>query len=385
MLMKAQPHARAGTNQSHSPAPTGFLQRKCACRGSSSVHGTCPACREEMNRPREAMGESRQESVPPIVNEALQSPGQPLDSATRAVMEPRFGHDFSRVRVHLNARAAESARAVGALAYTAGHDIVFGDQQYAPDSPEGRRLIAHELTHVVQQGAGVLSASSQSHNPSSVEAPEKQAEENARRIMRGEVSTAIQPNLSPHMQRQEEGAPAPSEPSRAPELEGKHFDTKANIEDLAGILWHETRGKHPHEAVAIGWIAINRLLILNTTKVSSLIGGNQFASLAGAPLMMKLQAQMLLSGQYEDPTNGSFFYVAPQIMPDRANRGCCDKQPGPCNTKRFQSGVDCAGGLQEVPGTDPPQERFFPSFATADKRQPQPDGTDPMQIQVYRK
>jgi hypothetical protein len=331
------------------------------------------------------MGESRHESVPPIVNETLQSPGQPLDSATRAFMEPRFGHDFSRVRVHLNPRAAESARAVGALAYTVGHDIVFGNQQYAPDSPEGRRLIAHELTHVVQQGASALGASRQSESPSSVEAPERQAEENARRIVRGEVPSAIQPNLSPRMQREDEGAPAPAEPSRAPELEGKHFDTKANIEDLAGILWHETRGKHPHEAVAIGWVAINRLLTLNTTKVSSLIGGNQFASLAGAPLAMKLQAQMLLSGQYEDPTNGSFFYVAPQIMPDRANPGCCDKQPGPCNTKRFQSGVDCAGKLQEVPGTDPPQERFFPSFATADKRQPQPDGTDPMQIQVYRK
>src|SRR5262245_18053412 len=209
MLMKAQPHARAGTNQSHSPAPTGFLQRKCACRGSSSVHGTCPACREEMNRPREAMGESRQESVPPIVNEALQSPGQPLDSATRAFMEPRFGHDFSRVRVHLSARAAESARAVGALAYTVGHDIVFGNQEYAPDSSEGRRLIAHELTHVVQQGAGALRASRHSEGTSSVEAPENQAEENVRRIVRGEVPSAIQPNLSPRMQKQDEGAPAP--------------------------------------------------------------------------------------------------------------------------------------------------------------------------------
>jgi hypothetical protein len=338
-----------------------------------------------VNRPREATDDGRHESVPPIVHQVLQSPGQPLDSATRSFMEPRFGHDFGRVKVHLNARAAESARAVGALAYTVGQDIVFGNQQYAPDRPEGRRLIAHELTHVVQQGAGALSASSQSRSPLSVEAPERQAEENAGRITRGEVSTAIRSNLSPHMQRQEEGAPAPSEPARAPELEGKHFDTKANIEDLAGILWHETRGKHPHEALAIGWIAINRLLTLNTTRVASLIGGNQFASLAGAPLAMKLQAQMLLSGQYEDPTNGSFFYVAPQIMPDGQNRGCCDKQPGPCNTKRFQSGVDCAGGLQQVPGADPPQERFFPSFATADKRQPQPDGTDPMQIQVYRK
>jgi hypothetical protein len=66
-------------------------------------------------------------------------------------MEPRFGHDFSRVRVHDDARAAESARAVNALAYTVGSDVVFGPNQYSPGTPEGRRLLAHELTHVLQQ------------------------------------------------------------------------------------------------------------------------------------------------------------------------------------------------------------------------------------------
>lgn len=83
--------------------------------------------------------------------EVLGSAGQPLDSATRAFFEPRFGHDFSRVRVHQDARAAASARAVNALAFTAGHDLVFASGQYAPSTTAGRLLLAHELAHVVQQ------------------------------------------------------------------------------------------------------------------------------------------------------------------------------------------------------------------------------------------
>ena len=68
-------------------------------------------------------------------------------------MEPRFGYDFSRVRVHTGARAAESAQAVQARAYTLGRDVVFASGEYAPATPRGQRLLAHELTHVAQQGA----------------------------------------------------------------------------------------------------------------------------------------------------------------------------------------------------------------------------------------
>jgi hypothetical protein len=67
-------------------------------------------------------------------------------------MEPRFGHDFSKVRVHTDTNAAESSRSVNALAYTIGQDVVFGVGQYAPHTDSGKKLIAHELTHVVQQG-----------------------------------------------------------------------------------------------------------------------------------------------------------------------------------------------------------------------------------------
>lgn len=90
-------------------------------------------------------------AVPPVVHAGLRSPGQALDAATRAFMEPRFGHDFSRVRIHTGAAAEESARGVNADAYTVGTDVVFGAGRFAPQVHAGRRLIAHELAHVVQQ------------------------------------------------------------------------------------------------------------------------------------------------------------------------------------------------------------------------------------------
>lgn len=89
--------------------------------------------------------------VPPIVGEVLRTSGRALDDTTRAYFEPRFGHDFSGVRIHADAHAAASARAVQAAAYTVGHDIVFGHGQFNSGSEAGRRLLAHELTHVVQQ------------------------------------------------------------------------------------------------------------------------------------------------------------------------------------------------------------------------------------------
>ncbi|MHB8595734.1 MAG: eCIS core domain-containing protein [Ktedonobacteraceae bacterium] len=91
------------------------------------------------------------QNVLPIVHDVLHSSGQPLDSGTRAFMEPRFNHDFSGVRVHTDARAAGSARSVNALAYTVGQNVVFGSGQYTPTTMTGKRLLAHELTHVVQQ------------------------------------------------------------------------------------------------------------------------------------------------------------------------------------------------------------------------------------------
>ena len=91
------------------------------------------------------------QGVPPIVHDVLHSPGQPLERGTRTFMESRFNHDFSGVRVHADARAAESAHKVNALAYTVGRNVVFGAGQYSPNTMAGKRLLAHELTHTIQQ------------------------------------------------------------------------------------------------------------------------------------------------------------------------------------------------------------------------------------------
>jgi hypothetical protein len=89
--------------------------------------------------------------APPLVHDVLRGSGQPLDPAARAFFEPRFGQDFSDVRVHADSAAARSAAAVAARAYTVGPRVAFAAGQYAPDTAAGRRLLAHELAHVVQQ------------------------------------------------------------------------------------------------------------------------------------------------------------------------------------------------------------------------------------------
>jgi outer membrane protein OmpA-like peptidoglycan-associated protein len=95
----------------------------------------------------------------PAVDSVLSSDGHPLESSTRQSMEALFNEDFSNVRVHTDSDAAESARSVNALAYTAGEDVVFGASQYNPDSKAGHELLAHELAHTVQQRDAGVAAS----------------------------------------------------------------------------------------------------------------------------------------------------------------------------------------------------------------------------------
>jgi len=115
----------------------------------------CGACEnEEKLQAKGAATEMDGQEAPALVSDALQTPGQPLDAGLRSFFEPRFGRDFSDVRVHHDTRAARSAHEVGARAYTVGRDLVFAPGAYAPTEASGRELIAHELTHVVQQNSG---------------------------------------------------------------------------------------------------------------------------------------------------------------------------------------------------------------------------------------
>ncbi len=152
MLMSRRPAPRTSTTLLRRAASLVAQPRRrpCACGG------TCSTCRA-----RHA-GEDAQHvwtrPIPPIVNETLAVPGDPLDAETRAQMESRFGHDFGKVRVHHDTGAAASALAVEALAYTVGHDIVMGRGQFSPDSSSGRQLLAHELAHVVQYSKGEVAS-----------------------------------------------------------------------------------------------------------------------------------------------------------------------------------------------------------------------------------
>lgn len=173
-----------------------LLQRKCACGTHTSGTGQCAECRKKPQSPLQARlrvndaadryereadrvadhvlaghaspptdrtapriqrlserEDAQAGEAPPSVERALASPGVPLEPALRSDMERRFGHDFSRVRIHAGPLAEQSARDVDAYAYTVGPRVVFGEGQFAPDTPAGRHLLAHELTHVVQQDA----------------------------------------------------------------------------------------------------------------------------------------------------------------------------------------------------------------------------------------
>jgi hypothetical protein len=161
----------------------GLLQRKCACGKNTAGGGECGACEragDRVIRRSSADGSSRGGEVPPVVDEVLGSQGSSLDAATRSLMESRFGHDFSRVRVHTDARAGESAEAVGAHAYTLGRHIAFGAGRYAPETAEGRRLLGHELTHVVQQSGSTAASQSGAH-------AEREADENGHRLAAGQT------------------------------------------------------------------------------------------------------------------------------------------------------------------------------------------------------
>ena len=134
------------------PPPPARAPGRCTCGGLPGPGGECAQCRARRLGLRRAPGSSVSHLVaPPIVQQVLASRGKPLDGSSRAFFEPRLAADLGDVRVHSDARAARSAAAVGALAYTVGRDVVFAAGRHAPHTGGGRALLAHELVHVVQQ------------------------------------------------------------------------------------------------------------------------------------------------------------------------------------------------------------------------------------------
>lgn len=153
----AQP--RRNATSSSLPTPSPLLQRKCACGSSAVTSRECGACaRKRGSMQRKPLSEDAVGEAHRGVHKVLRAPGQPLDVTTRASMEARLGHDFSHVRVHTDPQAAQSARAMNALAYAVSQDIVFGSGRYQPGTNRGQQLLAHELTHVMRQQRGQAAA-----------------------------------------------------------------------------------------------------------------------------------------------------------------------------------------------------------------------------------
>jgi len=177
------------------PHRSGALQRACACgQHTKNEGGECEECKQkrEGTLQRSAVNSSPTHEVPSIVHEVLRSSGQPLDPDTRAFMEPRFGQDFSRVRIHTDAKAAESVRAVHALAYTVGQDMVFGKVPFSPRTIAGQKLLAHELTHTIQQAPEYMG----SHMRLTVNSPGDPNELEAEQVSRAFVDGTSIPSLS---------------------------------------------------------------------------------------------------------------------------------------------------------------------------------------------
>jgi hypothetical protein len=177
-------HAAPAAAPKQSVAARAIARRKCACGASAAaVTGECEACAAGKLQ-RKASGHTAA-AVPPIVHDVLRSPGAPLDAATRAFMEPRFGHDFGAVRVHADARASASARAVDALAYTVGRDVVLDATRVDARTPTGRGVLAHELGHVLQQSFGRRGAGALDLRLENDPRGEREADELARRVIGG--------------------------------------------------------------------------------------------------------------------------------------------------------------------------------------------------------
>ena len=236
-----------------------FVQRSCSC-------GTCAACQEKA-------GDEEEESKVVQRQAATNAPGggmaganvippgegEPLDRQTRNLMEPRFGGDLSGVRVHTDTPAAESADALGADAYTTGRNIYFASGKYAPASQEGQRLIAHELTHTVQQAKGAAPTRAQRAGNVTIGDENDPLEIEAQRVADGAQFLAPDPpRLGPSLGTQ----PLVQRQAASPDVDAMRQD----FTDSVG------RGDFEHAAEVLN--------AFNLADIQSLLAGRSLAQIA---------------------------------------------------------------------------------------------------------
>lgn len=245
---------KPGASAAGGPSPVIF-QRKCAC-GTHASGSECADCvRKRLQR--KPNGISTTPPIPSIVHRVLGSAGHPLDGATRHLMERHFGQDFSSVRVLVDAAAASSASAVNALAYTVGPKVVFADGQYAPHTGAGRRLLAHELAHVVQQRdiRGVPQEITSSDS-----ALEREANAAAERVLAGDSLGRLTQTRKPLLAR---------------EVDRRHMDAADGVQidvERVATPGHCALGPESRTQIGGGITASNAFLQINMCR-GSVAGG----------------------------------------------------------------------------------------------------------------
>ncbi len=229
---------------------------------------------------RTAISSEPMKEIPSIVYSVLHSPGQSLDRETRTFMEPRFGHDFSHVQIHSDARAAESARSVNAAAFTVGEQIVFGTGQYSPGTSAGRRLMAHELSHVVQQNGNTSNPSTIGLGPAGSSA-EMEAESAAQTIAGPSANPHLAASIGSSLQRKVEmrdvGRGEQSGFARLPELIDRlNGMSQALTYSMTGkeLTYIKKEGATPgfFDTQMMGFIDQNALVPLRLTNRHGLLG-----------------------------------------------------------------------------------------------------------------
>jgi hypothetical protein len=224
--MSGHAQLRAARPDAGTRTPAALLQRRCACGTHSPGGTTCTACAAPATEP------ARQVRLPDV----LESPGQPLEPDIAAVLGQGFGRDLSQIRVHADTGAARSAAALGADAYTVGPHIAFAAGALAPRSPPGRRLLAHEVSHALQQGMRPATPDTPLELTEPGDAMEQAAERGAAAVMQGAPPPPIAPT-GPRLARQAatdkaaggepaKPTPAPAPAPARPELQSRMGITK---------------------------------------------------------------------------------------------------------------------------------------------------------------
>ena len=332
MSAEMQTKVQASPAQSFTPVQTGLLQRKSALCNTLGLVEDSGRDQEKLTLQRSPVDQVGTTTVPPIVHDVLRSPGQPLDPETRAYMEPRFGHDFSRVRVHTDGKAAESAQAVNARAYTVGRDVVFDSGQFKPETEVGKRLLAHELTHVGQQSQSQLS-STISMAPASAQSEIEATQAAASALCPS--SSLSSPLLRAPFQLARTGKPpAPSPPRTRHAVENK-------MRFLKALINPETKKTlDGYKALSIGeisefkngkFIGINYVFTTNNNwytpdlqKITQRLGLERWSS---SNVTGGEHSEPILLGGARDPDTelprGNFYIVSAMAVSRKVCKGIC--------------------------------------------------------------